>query len=59
VEYAQSDALYSDALDRYVIGEAEDVELIDIISDLLDRGRNKEHRLTNFQLALTALEIEI
>lgn len=59
VEYAQSNALYSDALDRFVDGEITDQELIDIISDSLDSGMNKEHRLTNFQLALNTLEVEL
>ncbi|KAL3766856.1 hypothetical protein ACHAWO_002294 [Cyclotella atomus] len=58
VEYAQSDALYSDALDRFVQGETTEQEVIDVISDLLDNGMNKEHRLANFQLTLNALEIE-
>lgn len=59
VEYAQPNALYSDALDRFVEGEITDQELIDIISDSLDSGMNKEHRLTNFQLALNTLEVEL
>ncbi|KAL7522748.1 hypothetical protein ACHAWX_007432 [Stephanocyclus meneghinianus] len=58
VENAQSDSLYSDALDRYVLGEIDDQELVDTISDRLASGRDKEQRLTNFQLALTALEIQ-
>eukprot|EP00804_Cyclotella_cryptica_P010088 CCRYP_018038-RD/>CCRYP_018038-RD protein AED:0.19 eAED:0.19 QI:308/1/1/1/0.81/0.70/17/2275/1193 len=58
VESAQSDAFYSAALDRYVLGEINDQELADTISDRLASGRDKEKRLKNFQLALTALEIE-
>lgn len=59
IEYAQSDELYSDSLSRFVKGEILDQELIDVISDRLDYGRNKEHRLANFQLALNTLEINI
>ena len=57
IEYAQSDVVYSDALDQYVVGKIGDQELIDTISDRLDYGRNKERRFTNFRLALNALEI--
>jgi hypothetical protein len=50
--------LYSDALDGYVLGEIEDQELMDIVSDRLDNGRNKEQRLLNFRTAMAAMEVE-
>ena len=58
----QSDVEYSDALDRYASGDVTDtetaqIELVDIISERLDQGRNKEHRLTNFQLAAATLDL--
>ena len=64
LEYMQSDVEYSNSLDRYAGRDVTDnketaeTELVDIISERLDQGRNKEHRLTNFQLVLTALGID-
>lgn len=64
LEYMQSDVEYSNSLDRYAGRDVTDnketaeTELVDIISERLDQGRNKEHRLTNFQLVLAALGID-
>jgi hypothetical protein len=57
-ELIQLHILYSDALDGYVLGEIEDQELMDIVSDRLDNGRNKEQRLLNFRTAMAAMEVE-
>ena len=58
LEVVQSYALYSDMLDRFVSGEVTDQLFIDAVSDIIDNGRKKEERYSNFQTALEVLGVK-
>lgn len=57
IEQVQENELYSEMLDMFVSGgmSPEDRLLIDVVSDILDGGRNKDERYENFQSALEAV----
>jgi hypothetical protein len=59
IENIQSHLEYGDYLDRIVAGEMERADFISFISDTLERGRNHQQRLSNFDLIIESLAVAL
>jgi hypothetical protein len=59
IENIQSHLEYGDYLDQIVAGGMERADFISFISDTLDRGRNQQQRLSNFDLIIKSLAVAL